>query len=219
MRKATKNHIMSNKSNDKSNTLSNIVLKFDENKTKTLFTIRNFDSSNNNKKENLEKICEMSNGSNLILNSLIASTVQQNLERNLNDHQFVNACGFKLQVKLKQAFENLLKSQQIDDYDLTQNFRRIKQNHSIEYRFTDTEFRACDKSVYHSEVFKEWLNKQNKLDSKNHVIWKRAKNLVNNAQFVIDDDNINESVKLSRINEKNYKSFFRTTDLDQGSLG
>jgi len=207
---------------DKSNILSNIVFKYGVNRETTLFNKSNLD---NKKRENedinksLNDSCEMSQGSSIIVNTLIASTVQQRLERNINDAQFMNACGFKLQVKLKQAFENLIKSQQIEDYDQTQNFRRIKQNHSMEYRFTDTEFRACEKSVFHSNVFKEWLKRQNKLDFKDEVIWKRAKNLVKNARFVIDDDNVNESIKFTRINESNYKKYFRTTDLDQGALG
>ena len=43
------------------------------------------------------------------------------------------------------------------------------------------------------------------LNFKNEVIWKRAKNLIKNAFFAIDEQNPENSLNSATINEKNYK--------------
>lgn len=49
-------------------------------------------------------------------------------------------------------------------------------------------------------------------------VWKRAKDLVADAQFSIDDET-NQAFSPYTINSDNYRRFFRTTDLDQGYVG
>ena len=214
------------------NLLSNILLKADSNALakKNSDTVSHLslkstliDKNNNTSNNTMNSASVLSPDSNrianeLILNTLIASSVHRKLERNLKDQNMIKALGL-MQTRFKNVFEGLLNTSRITDFDQTQNFRRIEQHHSKEYRFTDTEFRACDKSVYYSSTFKDWLTRQNRMNSNGEVIWKRAKNLVQNACFAVDENNPSILLSAHTINEANYKNYFHTTDLDQGSLG
>jgi hypothetical protein len=158
-------------------------------------------------------------GSNAAIN-VILGTVKSSLEKNLNDSNLLATLGM-MHVRFKESFENLLKTNRIQDYDETQNYNRIKRTHSIHNRFVDTKFRTVNSSIYYTEKFRNYLKNQNKIGhTYDGVIWKRAKDLHKTARFAVDDQNsLNVYSDSNIINERNYKKYFQTTDLDQGSLG
>jgi hypothetical protein len=99
----------------------------------------------------------------------------------------------------------------ISNFISSQNYQNLKLEYSNSKRFVDSHFRTDDNSIYHSSLFKQ-----------NYLIhgiqWKRAKDLFLpnlKAHFVLDEEN-NYS---NRINESNYKNFFKPTDFQQGSTG
>jgi hypothetical protein len=116
----------------------------------------------------------------------------------------------------------LIQANRIEDFDSSQNFQQIKQTYSNQNRFTDNKFRACDSSVYYSHTFKRWLMDQGRTDQTGRVTWRRAKDLVSDAQFAMPESTQRSSptaFNSRNINEKNYRNYFQTTDLDQGALG
>lgn len=111
------------------------------------------------------------------------------------------------------------KSNRVEDFDETQNFRKIQDKHSISNPFVDNTFKPSNESIFYTKAFRNWLISLGKADYKGNFIWKRAKDLYPNPQFAVDDSDENYLSVYNKINEKNYKTLFRTTDLDQGSLG
>jgi hypothetical protein len=64
---------------------------------------------------------------------------------------------------------------------------------------------------------------QGRIDSRSgRVTWKRAKDLVNNASFAMPENNRRYQAPAfnpATVDEKNFRAYFQTTDLDQGALG
>lgn len=116
------------------------------------------------------------------------------------------------EMLMKEAFAGLLKENKIDDFNPAQNFKQIQKTHSNENRFTDNVFKACNESVYYSDSFKRSLTGNRIISADGNIKWVRAKDLANDAQFVMHG----ESNAASQITEHNYTKFFHTTDLDQG---
>ncbi len=122
-------------------------------------------------------------------------------------------------VNMNEAFNDILKNNQIDNFISTQDYQSIKRMHSIRNRFVDNQFRATNDSVCYSNKYYNYLQQCGKFNYRTNVIqWIRAKDLYGNqAHFVLDRKN--RFVDLNRADENNYKDLFHTTDLDQGSLG
>lgn len=113
----------------------------------------------------------------------------------------------------------IFKSKKYEDFIPSQNYEDIKKKYSNKNRFVDTEFSTCDKSLYHSKEYRTYLlDYSPKLSNKAKFVWIRAKDLVQNPQFAIEDKT-NEAFSPLSINEKNYRKYFLTTDVDQGSIG
>lgn len=216
--------------------LSNLIYKFDSNSLKQKCD----DQTNNKQKINanclksnketsqtrmdsrrnaidFEHNNNLDDDQNSAVNSLILNTIQSSLERNNNDINMLRAVSI-MPARFKEAFEGILKTNRIEDFDQSQNFRKIQDYYSNENRFVDTQFRPCNKSIHHTESFKNWLVSQNKTNHRQEFVWKRAKDMCRNPQFAIDETNQVFSV-YHQINEQNYRNFFHTTDLDQGCLG
>ena len=111
-------------------------------------------------------------------------------------------------------FEELKKSiklSRVQNFISTQDYESIKKNFSNDRRFTDTEFKASEASLYFTSKF------QSEILQNGYIVWKRAKDLVSHAHFAVDEHGT--YVSPENINESNYQRIFHTTDLDQGSLG
>jgi hypothetical protein len=124
-----------------------------------------------------------------------------------------------LKIRFKETFESIIKANRIEDFEPEQNYRKIKEIHSIKNRFTDTKFKPAASSIYYSSSFYNYLNRNHYCDRSGQIRWKRAKFLVENAQFAVSDHSSNFDRQPVNLNERNYKNFFHTTDLDQGALG
>ena len=98
------------------------------------------------------------------------------------------------------------------DFDETQNFETIKKTHSLKNRFTDNKFPANDSSLGYSNEFVLSLKAR-----RGPITWKRAKDLHPKAQFALRDSN--DKFEDNVITKNNYKEFYKTTDIHQGSLG
>ncbi|RMZ95081.1 calpain-3 isoform X2 [Brachionus plicatilis] len=155
---------------------------------------------------------------NSAIENIIINTIQSKLESNANDMALIRTLS-AMPARFKEAFEGILKTNRVEDFDETQNFRKIQDKHSISNPFVDTTFRPCNTSIFYTESFRNWLISLGKADYRGNFIWKRAKDLYPNPQFAVDDSDKNYLSVYNKINEKNYKALFRTTDLDQGSLG
>lgn len=174
---------------------------------------------------------------NSAINNLVINTTLYKLENNVNDMNLIKALS-AMPTRFKEAFESILKvlnydkkflifkyfiwfekTNRVEDFDESQNFRKIQDKHSISNPFVDNKFRPCDQSIYYTQNFKNWLHSLGKTHNRGEFVWKRAKDLYSNAQFAVDDREENFLSVYNKINENNYKTFFRTTDLDQGSLG
>ena len=151
-------------------------------------------------------------------NVVIMNTIKTSLEKSSNDVSLVKAVTM-MPARFKDAFESLLKVNRIEGFSPKQNFQAIQATYSAQNRFTDNEFPPTNDSIFYTDNFKYWLISQNRVTPRRgQFVWKRAKDLVNNAQFAIDDET-NQPFSPYSINERNYKRYFRTTDLDQGCLG
>jgi len=118
----------------------------------------------------------------------------------------------------RDAYDSLVKNDKIENFLPDQDFYQIKRNYSISNKFIDNQFRANNDSVFFTSKFKNYLQQCGKFPYRSDQIeWKRAKDLYSNAHFVLDKQN--KFMNMRAINESNYKNFFHTTDLDQGSLG
>lgn len=178
---------------------------------------------------------------------LIANTIKNTLETNSTDASLARSVG-SMPIRFKDAFESMIKvllinclfffffqiifspspnkqnkkikTQRIEDFSPTQNFTRIQASHSSDNRFVDTEFPACNASIFYTDNFKYWLISQARVSPQRggQFVWKRAKDLVADPHFAIDDDT-NQVFSPYTINSNNYRRFFRTTDLDQGFVG
>ena len=125
----------------------------------------------------------------------------------------------ELPQEVKNVYEGIVKHNKIENFLPSQDFARIKQKHSTQNRFIDTEFRATNESIYFTQKFKIFLQQRGLLSQRNtEVVWKRAKDMyTSQAHFVLDKQK--HFMNMNSINESNYKNFFHTTDLDQGNLG
>ena len=56
------------------------------------------------------------------------------------------------------------------------------------------------------------------MNSYGEIVWKRAKDLVENAQFALDDKG-KPCTSPDKLTQSNYKKYFYSNDLDQGALG
>jgi hypothetical protein len=82
----------------------------------------------------------------------------------------------------------------------------------------DQKFPACNESVCHAESFLNSLIIKDLADLNGNITWRRAKELVQNAHFALDDDE-NSYSSPDQINQQNYIKYFQTSDLAQGSVG
>lgn len=110
---------------------------------------------------------------------------------------------------------------EIEDFSPNQNFENIRKKHSNTNRFVDTEFPACDDSIYHTDEYQNYLLNfyPSVSTTGGKFVWIRAKDYVQNAQFATDDSLEKKPFSPSTINVTNYRQYFRTTDLDQGCIG
>lgn len=117
----------------------------------------------------------------------------------------------------------MFKVKRIEDFSPNQNFAQIQATHSNEKRFVDREFPACNQSIFYTDNFKYWLISQARVTPhRGQFVWKRAKDLVRNAQFAIDDETNQPFSPFNyayTIDGNNFRRYFRTTDLDQGYVG
>jgi hypothetical protein len=114
--------------------------------------------------------------------------------------------------KLRESFSKIVKESHVQNFIASQDYAAIKKRFSNTNRFTDTEFKACQASLYFSGTFQ-----QNLLRTSSGIVWKRAKDLVNEAHFAVDEKGAYADPR--HIKKSNYKRFYQTTDLDQGALG
>jgi hypothetical protein len=124
-----------------------------------------------------------------------------------------------LPQEFKNVYEGIVRHNKIDNFIPSQDWAQIKQKHSIQNRFTDTEFRATNESIFFTQKFKSFLQQRGLLHQRsNQIVWKRAKDMyLSQAHFVLDKQK--NFMNMNTLNESNYRNFFHTTDLDQGNLG
>jgi len=159
------------------------------------------------------KLGPKSAGRKLIINlpSGILSRFNEFVEKNKSNE------GVKLNIvknpkKFRESFCKIVKESHVQNFIASQDYSAIKKRFSNTNRFTDTEFKACQASLYFSGTFQ-----QNLLRNSSGIVWKRAKDLVSEPHFAVDEKGIFADPR--HINESNYKRFYHTTDLDQGALG
>lgn len=115
--------------------------------------------------------------------------------------------------RLSKAF--VIKDPHSVSFDETQDIYDIKRKHSLYNRFLDNSFPADDSSVFSGGQLRQRLLEAGKLSPEGTVIWKRAKELLPDAQFAMDD----KKRPCKEVSERTYKKYFQISDIHQGSLG
>lgn len=116
---------------------------------------------------------------------------------------------------LQKNIQNYAKNH-IKNFDLEQDYYTLRKNHDKNNLFVDTQFPAQDSSVFYSEEYKNWLKEQRRLDSNDHIIWKRAKQICQDAKIAADKNGFKLSEKST--NEE-VRNCFNTSDVNQGLVG
>lgn len=151
-------------------------------------------------------------------NNQIIPKFSENIEKN-KDKDGISASINKDPKKYRQSYHHLVKATHTENFIPSQDYNKIRQRHSMGNRFVDEHFKATNSSVSYTSRFKNQILNRNRYNygRSDQIIWKRAKDLINDAHFVCDESG--RYYDSSRINEQNYKKYFNTTDLDQGALG
>jgi hypothetical protein len=101
----------------------------------------------------------------------------------------------------------------IKNFNQNQDYERLKTQHHRNNLFVDNEFAPINQSVYFSKEFKEFLDKNSRLASNGDILWKRAKDLYQDACLIA------EKKDCCVAKDQHGGACIRCTDLNQGFLG
>jgi calcineurin-like phosphoesterase family protein len=114
------------------------------------------------------------------------SLFKNNSKKKSNDSlQFAKLLNGELINDLQLSISDYARNH-IKNFDLDQDYYKLKKLHSKNNLFEDNKFPNKDSSVFLSVEYKEYLKSLNRMSHDGHVIWRRAKHMSKNATMAVD---------------------------------